>query len=51
MMSKRSKAPSTRMGARGFDPIEFLETTAQGRIISTHRKKQIILARAMPRTR
>jgi len=43
-MSKRSKAPSTRRGAGGFDPIEFLETTAQGRIVSTHRKKQIIFA-------
>ncbi len=41
-MSKRSKAPNTRRGVRGFDPIEFLETAAQGRVVSTHRKKQII---------
>src|ERR1041384_2542169 len=43
-MSKWSKAPSTRRGARGFDPIEFLETAAQGRVVSTHRKKQTIFA-------
>jgi CRP/FNR family cyclic AMP-dependent transcriptional regulator len=41
-MSKRSKTPRTSRGARRFDPIEFLATAAQGRVVSTHRKKQII---------
>jgi CRP-like cAMP-binding protein len=27
-----------------FDPVEFLETAAQGRTVSAHRKKQIIFA-------
>src|SRR5215204_6088304 len=43
-MSKRRKTPRTSRGARRFDPIEFLETAAQGRVVSTHRKKQIIFA-------
>lgn len=43
-MAKRSKAPGKPRDARGFDPVEFLETAAKGRIISTHPKKQIIFA-------
>ena len=43
-MAKRSSPPGKSRGTRRFDPIEFLETAAQGRIISTHRKKQIIFA-------
>jgi len=43
-MSKRSKTPGSPRGARPFDPAEFLETAAKGRIISTHPKKQIIFA-------
>jgi CRP/FNR family transcriptional regulator, cyclic AMP receptor protein len=43
-MAKRSRAPKKARGARRFDPIEFLETAAKGRIISTHQKKQIIFA-------
>jgi CRP-like cAMP-binding protein len=43
-MAKRSRAPKKSRGARRFDPIEFLETAAKGRIISTHKKKQIIFA-------
>jgi CRP/FNR family cyclic AMP-dependent transcriptional regulator len=43
-MAKRSKAPKKSGGAQRFDPVEFLETTAKGRIISTHPKKQIIFA-------
>jgi CRP/FNR family cyclic AMP-dependent transcriptional regulator len=39
-MSDRKTRP-TRRGAR-FDPAVFLETAAKGRIISTHRKKQVI---------
>jgi CRP/FNR family cyclic AMP-dependent transcriptional regulator len=42
-MSKQSKSSKTKSGAR-FDPAAFLETAAKGRIISTHRKKEIIFA-------
>ena len=43
-MAKRSRPPGKRGGKRRFDPIEFLETAAKGRIISTHPRKQIIFA-------
>jgi CRP/FNR family transcriptional regulator, cyclic AMP receptor protein len=43
-MSKRTRAPKVKRAARQFDPAEFLETVAKGRIISTHRKKKIIFA-------
>ena len=43
-MSKRSIPPRTPTGTTRFDPAVFLETAAQGRTISTHRKKQIIFA-------
>ena len=43
-MAKRSITPKRSRGARRFDPVEFLETAAKGRIISAHRKKQIIFA-------
>jgi CRP-like cAMP-binding protein len=43
-MAKRSKTPKKSRGTWRFDPIEFLETAAKGRIISTHQKKQIIFA-------
>jgi CRP/FNR family cyclic AMP-dependent transcriptional regulator len=43
-MAKRSKTPRTSRGTRRFDPVEFLETAAQGRTVSAHRKKQIIFA-------
>jgi CRP/FNR family cyclic AMP-dependent transcriptional regulator len=42
-MSKQSKRPKTKSGTL-FDPVAFLETAAKGRIISTHRKKEIIFA-------
>jgi CRP/FNR family cyclic AMP-dependent transcriptional regulator len=42
-MSKQNKSSKTKSGAR-FDPAAFLETAAKGRIISTHRKKEIIFA-------
>ena len=42
-MSERSVTPETPSGTR-FDPAVFLETTAKDRIISTHRKKQVIFA-------
>jgi CRP/FNR family transcriptional regulator, cyclic AMP receptor protein len=42
-MGERKIAPKTTSGAR-FDPAVFLETSAKGRVISTHRKKQIIFA-------
>ena len=42
-MSKRSKPRETTSGKR-FDPAEFLETAAKGRIISTHPKRQIIFS-------
>ena len=41
-MGKRSTR--TPMGTKRFDPAVFLETAAQGRTISAHRKKQIIFA-------
>ena len=40
---KRHTIRSTPKGAL-FNPITFLETAAKGRVISTHRKKQIIFA-------
>ena len=43
-MAKRSSLPKTPRGARRFDPVEFLETAAKGRIISTHQKKRVIFA-------
>jgi len=43
-MAKRSRPPGKRGGKRRFDPIEFLETAAKGRIISTHPRKQTIFA-------
>jgi len=39
-MSDRKTRPARR-GAR-FDPAVFLETAAKGRVISTHRKKEVI---------
>jgi CRP-like cAMP-binding protein len=39
-MSKQSKTPKPKRSQ--FDPAKFLETAAKGRIISTHRKKEII---------
>ncbi len=43
-MSEPSKPPGPSIGARPFDPVEFLETAATGRILSTHKKKHIIFA-------
>ena len=40
-MSERSVTSDTTSGTQ-FDPAVFLETTAKGRIISTHRKNKII---------
>ena len=42
-MSERSTTPQATSGTR-FDPAVFLETAAKGRIVSTHRKKQVIFA-------
>ena len=42
-MSERSTTPQATRGTR-FDPAVFLETAAKGRIVSTHRKKQVIFA-------
>jgi CRP/FNR family transcriptional regulator, cyclic AMP receptor protein len=47
-MAKRSRPRKTSRGARRFDPVEFLETVAKGRTISTHPKKQIIFAQGDP---
>jgi CRP/FNR family transcriptional regulator, cyclic AMP receptor protein len=41
-MAKRSRTPRTSRGAQRFDPVEFLETAAKGRLVSTHQKKQVI---------
>ena len=49
-MVKRSIAPKRSRGPRRFDPVEFLETAAKGRIISTHPEKKIIFAQDGPRT-
>jgi CRP/FNR family cyclic AMP-dependent transcriptional regulator len=43
-MAKRSLTPKGSRGKRRFDPVEFLETAAKGRIVSAHKKKQIIFA-------
>ncbi|AMN39072.1 Crp/Fnr family transcriptional regulator [Rhodoplanes sp. Z2-YC6860] len=43
-MAKRSRTPQKSRGVQRFDPVEFLETAAKGRIISTHQKKQVIFA-------
>ena len=44
----RSKSVKKRTrpkpAAEAFDPVKFLETTASGRVISTHPKKQVIFA-------
>jgi CRP/FNR family cyclic AMP-dependent transcriptional regulator len=47
LMSKRSKARK-RSGRTLFDPAAFLETAAKGRVISTHRKKEIIFSQGDP---
>jgi CRP/FNR family transcriptional regulator, cyclic AMP receptor protein len=46
-VSKASVLPQTA-GSTRFDPAVFLETAAKGRIISTHRKRQIIFAQGDP---
>jgi CRP-like cAMP-binding protein len=43
-MAKRSRTPQKSRGAKRFDPVEFLETAAKGRIVSVHKKKQVIFA-------
>src|ERR1700689_4980856 len=43
-MSKRNGNSETPRGMRRFDPAVFLETAAKGRIISTHRKAEIIFS-------
>jgi hypothetical protein len=41
--AKRGPNPKAASGAL-FSPAEFLETRAQGRVISTHSKKEVIFA-------
>jgi CRP/FNR family transcriptional regulator, cyclic AMP receptor protein len=41
-MNDRGKVPKAARGTRQFDPAVFLATAARGRIISTHRDKEII---------
>jgi CRP/FNR family cyclic AMP-dependent transcriptional regulator len=43
-MAKRTGRPKTSRAAQGFDPVEFLETAAKGRIVSAHQKRQVIFA-------
>jgi len=43
-MAKRSKTPRSSRGMQRFDPVEFLETAAKGRLVSAHQKKQVIFA-------
>ncbi len=42
--AKTSNGNATSNGKGTFDPISFLETAAQGRIIAAHRKKEIIFS-------
>jgi CRP/FNR family transcriptional regulator, cyclic AMP receptor protein len=42
-MSEQDAIPLRTIVAQ-FDPVTFLETTAKGRIVSSHQKKQIIFA-------
>jgi CRP/FNR family cyclic AMP-dependent transcriptional regulator len=42
--TKTSNGDAMSNGKAPFDPIAFLETAAQGRIIATHRKKEIIFS-------
>src|SRR6202163_3975985 len=42
-ITKRSTLPQKMSGAR-FDPAVFLATSAKGRVISIHQKRQIIFA-------
>ncbi len=46
LRSRRSKRRTNRKTARPalFDPAVFLETTANGRVMSTHSKKDVIFA-------
>jgi CRP/FNR family transcriptional regulator, cyclic AMP receptor protein len=46
-MADRSTPPRTSKGRR-FDPAAFLETSAKGRVISRHQKRQIIFAQGDP---
>jgi CRP/FNR family transcriptional regulator, cyclic AMP receptor protein len=43
-MSEQNLNSKTRGSPRRFDPVAFLETAAKGRIISKHRKSEIIFA-------
>jgi CRP/FNR family cyclic AMP-dependent transcriptional regulator len=43
-MTKRIIGLKKKKGSRRFDPAVFLETAAQGRVISTHPRKHIIFA-------
>ena len=43
-MTKRKTRPKKRSASRRFDPAVFLETTAKGRVISAHPRKQVIFA-------
>jgi CRP-like cAMP-binding protein len=43
-MAKRSRTPRASRAAQRFDPAEFLETAANGRIVSTHPKKKVLFA-------
>jgi CRP/FNR family transcriptional regulator, cyclic AMP receptor protein len=46
-MADRGTPPRTSKGRR-FDPAAFLETSAKGRVISRHQKRQIIFAQGDP---
>src|ERR1043165_2509442 len=43
-MSERTMDTKRRGGRRRFDPTAFFETAAKGRIISKHRKGEIIFS-------
>src|SRR6201988_4369130 len=43
-MRKQSIKTNTANGKGRFDPVAFLETAAQGRILAAHRKREIIFS-------
>src|SRR4029078_5856216 len=43
-LSKQRDAPQATRGRRRFAPAVFLETVAQGRVVYTHPKKEVIFA-------
>jgi CRP/FNR family transcriptional regulator, cyclic AMP receptor protein len=47
-MTERKMPKKPKTGKQRFDPVVFLETVAQGRIVSKHSKRDIIFAQGDP---